>query len=55
MDREAEAMELDSEEDCEIQDDIDSGLYTREEIMDMHGLDESELDSFDTFSIDDDF
>ena len=44
---------INRDERQDIQDDIDSGLYTKEEIMDMHGLDESDLDAFDTYMIDD--
>ena len=36
-----------------IQATIDSGFYSREEIMDMYGLDESDLEDFDTFLLDD--
>ena len=44
---------IDKDECQDIQDDIDCGLYTKEDIMDMHGLDESDLDAFDTYMIDD--
>ena len=38
----------------QIQAAIDSGFYSREEIMDMFSLDESELDEYDdTFLLDD--
>ena len=54
VDREAHMLGISRDECQDIQDDIDSGLYTKEEIMDMHGLDESDLDTFDTFLMDDD-
>ena len=54
VDREAAMLGIDRDECQDIQDDIDSGLYTKEEIMDMHGLDESDLDAFDIYLMDDD-
>ncbi len=54
VDREAAMLGLERAECQDIQDDIDSGLYTKEEIMDMHGIDESDLDVFDTDLLEDD-
>lgn len=38
---------------AEIQGAINSGLYSREEIMDLFFLDEDDLEQFDTFMLDD--
>ena len=51
--QEAAMLGIDQAECQDIQDDINSGLYTKEEIMEMYGLDESDLDIFDTYMIDD--
>lgn len=53
VEQEAAMLGIDQAECQDIQDDINSGLYTKEEIMDMYGLDESDLDAFDTYMIDD--
>ena len=53
VDREAGANTAGRDERSEIQDAIDSGLYSKEELIDMFGLDESDLDDFDTFMLDD--
>ena len=53
VDREADANTADGDEQSEIQATIDSGLYSKEELMDMFDLDESDLDDFDTFMLDD--
>ena len=44
VDREAGANTANSDEQSEIQAAIDSGLYSKEELMDMFDLDESDLD-----------
>ena len=53
VDREADANTADGDEQSEIQVTIDSGLYSKEELIDMFDLDESDLDDFDTFMLDD--
>lgn len=54
VDREADSLGISEDEYQEIQDDIDSGLYSKEEIMEMHCLNETDLNEFDTSAIDDD-
>lgn len=54
VDREADLLGISEDEYQEIQDDIDSGLYSKEEIMEMHCLNETDLNEFDTAAIDDD-
>ena len=44
VDREAGANMAGGDEQSEIQEAIDSGLYSKEELMDMFDLDESDLD-----------
>ena len=44
VDREAGANAAGRDERSEIQDAIDSGLYSKEELIDMFDLDESDLD-----------
>ena len=53
VDREAGANTAGRDEQSEIQAAIDSGLYSKEELIDMFDLDESDLDDFDTFMLDD--
>lgn len=52
VDREAALLGISGDEYQDIQDDIDSGLYSKEEIMALHWLDETDLDEFDTSGID---
>lgn len=54
VDREADFLGISRDEYQEIQDDIDSGLYSKEEIMEMHCLNETDLNEFDISAIDDD-